>query len=74
MKQRRQPNCPIEIGARTVAVCHLGNLAYLHAEELAGKTLKWNPQTWKFIGDYSAANRWQNYPYQRREGYQLPPI
>ena len=74
MKQRRQPNCPIEIGARTVAVCHLGNLAYLHAEELAGKTLKWDPQTWKFIGDYSAANRWQNYPYQRREGYQLPSI
>ena len=34
MKSRKQPNCPIEVGARTVAVCHLGNIAYLHAAEL----------------------------------------
>ena len=42
-KSRKQPNCPIEIGARTVAVCHLGNIAYLHGEELGGKSLKWDP-------------------------------
>ena len=35
IRSRKQPNCPIEIGARTVAVCHLGNIAYLHGEELA---------------------------------------
>jgi len=73
MKRRQQPNCPIEVGARTVAVCHLGNIVYLHAEELAGQTLKWDPQAWKFVGN-ETANRWQNYPYERREGYELPSI
>jgi hypothetical protein len=34
---REQPNCPIETGARTVAVCHLGNTVYLHGEKLGGK-------------------------------------
>ncbi len=71
MKSRKQPNCPIEIGARTVAVCHLGNIAYAHSEELAGKSLRWDPMLWKFVGN-DAANAWQDYPYQRRQGYQLP--
>jgi predicted dehydrogenase len=73
MKRRQQPNCPIEVGARTVAVCHLGNIVYLHAEELAGQILKWDPQAWKFVGN-ETANRWQTYPYERREGYELPSI
>lgn len=68
---RKQPNCPIETGARTVAVCHLGNIAYLHGEELAGQSLKWDPNTWQFIGN-DAANAWRDYPYARREGYELP--
>lgn len=73
LKSREQPNCPIETGARTVAVCHLGNIAYSHGEELAGKTLKWNPQTWEFIGN-DEANKWRDYPYPRREGYELPSV
>jgi predicted dehydrogenase len=68
---RRQPNCPIETGARTVAVCHLGNIAYLHGDELAGKSLKWDPKAWQFVGN-DAANAWRDYPYPRREGYELP--
>lgn len=68
---RKQPNCPIETGARTVAVCHLGNIAYLHGAELGGKSLKWDPQTWEFIGN-DEANKWRDYPYARREGYELP--
>ncbi|MDY0165655.1 MAG: Gfo/Idh/MocA family oxidoreductase [Thermoguttaceae bacterium] len=71
VRSRKQPNCPIEIGARTVAVCHLGNIAYLHGEELQGKSLKWDPQKWEFV-DNDAANQWRDYPYPRREGYQLP--
>jgi predicted dehydrogenase len=67
---RKQPNCPIEIGARTVAVCHLGNIAYLHAHELGGRSLKWDPQAWEFVGN-DAANAWRDYPYPRREGYEL---
>jgi len=68
---RKQPNCPIEVGARTVAVCHLGNIAYLHAEGLAGKSLKWDPQKWEFVGN-DEANKWRDYPYPRRKGYELP--
>ncbi len=70
---RKQPNCPIETGARTVAVCHLGNIAYLHAEELAGKSLKWDPAKWEFVGN-DEANKWRDYPYQRRAGYELPTV
>ncbi len=68
---RKQPNCPIETGARTVAVCHLGNIAYLHGEQLAGKSLKWDPQKWEFIGN-DEANKWRDYPYPRRKGFALP--
>ncbi|MBU0718751.1 MAG: gfo/Idh/MocA family oxidoreductase, partial [Planctomycetes bacterium] len=68
---RRQPNCPIEVGARSVAVCHLGNMAYLHGKELAGRKLKWDPAKWEFPGD-DTANAWRDYPYPRRKGYELP--
>lgn len=71
--ERRQPNCPIEVGARSVAVCHLGNIAYLHGKELAGKSLKWDPRKWEFIGN-EEANKWRDYPYPRREGYELPKV
>jgi len=71
MLSRQQPNCPIEIGARTVAVCHLGNIMYLHREELGGNALKWDPAKWEFVGN-DEANRWQDYPYPRREGFELP--
>ena len=73
LKTRKQPCCPIEIGARTVAVCHLGNISYLHGEELAGKSLKWDPAKWEFAGN-DEANKWRDYPYPRREGYALPSV
>lgn len=73
VKSRKQPNCPVEIGARTVAVCHLGNIAYRYAEELAGKSLKWDPKAWKFTNN-DAANAWQDYPYERRKGFELPTV
>ena len=68
---RKQPCCPVETGARTVAVCHLGNIAYWHGEELNGKSLKWDPAKWEFVGN-DKANAWQDYPYPRRKGYELP--
>lgn len=73
LRSRTQPNCPIEIGARTVAVCHLGNIAYLHAKELGNKTLRWDPQKWEFVGNEDA-NQWRDYPYARRAGYELPRV
>lgn len=73
IRSRKTPNCPVETGARTIAVCHLGNVAYLHADELAGKSLKWDPAKWEFVGN-DEANRWQDYPYPRRKGYELPKV
>ena len=73
IKSRKQPNCPAEIGARTIAVCHLGNVAYLHAEELAGQSLKWDPIKWEFTNN-DAANAWRDYPYPRRKGFELPTV
>ena len=70
MLSRKQPNCPAETGARTIALCHLGNIAYLHNEELSGKSLRWDPQSWTFT-DNDEANQWLDYPYPRREGYEL---
>jgi predicted dehydrogenase len=73
VKSRKQPNCPIETGARTVAVCHLGNIAYLHGAEVEGGSLKWDPQKWEFVGN-DKANQWLDYPYPRRKGYALPKV
>ncbi len=73
VRSRKQPNCPVEVGARTVAVCLLGNIAYLHGDELDGKSLKWDPQKWEFV-DNQTANQWRDYPYPWREGYELPKV
>lgn len=43
IKHRKAPICDVEIGARSVTVCHLVNLAYYH-----GKPFKWNPQREQF--------------------------
>ncbi|MFZ5828768.1 MAG: Gfo/Idh/MocA family protein [Planctomycetota bacterium] len=68
VRQRKQPNCPVEIGARSVTVCLLGNLVYWH-----GRSLRWDPQKWEFPGD-AEANSWLDYPYPRREGCELPTV
>jgi hypothetical protein len=50
-KTRGKPFRDIEFGANTMAVCHLGLIAY----ELK-RSLKWDPAKQEFIGD-EAANR-----------------
>jgi hypothetical protein len=42
----------VEIGCRSVSVCHLGNLAYWNH-----RRLKWDPKAEQFIGD-KEANTW----------------
>ena len=64
VKSRRRPICDVEVGARSVTVCHLGNLAYWNR-----RPLKWDPTGWEFPGD-AGANRWLDRP--RRDGYALP--
>ncbi len=52
VKSRERPLCDVEIGFRTVTMCHLGNLALW-----LNRPLKWNPDTEQIIGD-DEASRW----------------
>jgi hypothetical protein len=64
IKSREKPIADVEIGARSVTVCHLVNLAYWNHRKL-----KWDPKNWEFPGD-AEANSWRSRP--RRGKYQLP--
>ncbi|MFO0960694.1 MAG: Gfo/Idh/MocA family oxidoreductase [Isosphaeraceae bacterium] len=66
IKSRKRPICDVEVGARSVTVCHLGNIAYW-----TRKALKWDPKEWKLVGDQSAA-QWLD--RERRAAYQLPTV
>ena len=63
IKSRERCICDVEVGARSVACCHLVNLAYWHR-----KPMKWDAAKWEFVGD-AAANGWRD--YSRRAGYEL---
>jgi len=52
IRSRKNPICDVEIGCRSVTVCHLGNLAYWNH-----RRLKWDPKAERFVGD-DAANQW----------------
>ena len=52
IRSRKRPICDVEIGCRSVTVCHLGNLAYWNH-----RRLKWDPVKERFIGD-EEANKW----------------
>lgn len=56
IRTRKQPICRVEVGAHSVTVCHLGNIAYW-----LNRPLKWNPQQWQFEND-EEANRWVDRP------------
>lgn len=58
--------CPVEVGASSVAICHLLNVAYRLRREL-----RWDPENWRFTDD-DEANALCD--YQRRDGYELPPL
>lgn len=55
---RKKPICDVEVGARTVSVCHLVNLAYYH-----GQKLKWNPKSEKFTGG-TGNKAWLDVPHR----------
>ena len=54
IRTRQKPICDVEIGCRSVTVCHLGNLAYR-----LGRPLKWDPVKEEFLGD-PEANGWRD--------------
>lgn len=58
------PVADVEIGHRTVTVCHLGNIG-----RKLGRNLKWDPVAERFPGD-DEANQLLDRP--RRKGFELP--
>ena len=64
IKTREKPNADVEIGHRSISICHLANIA----REI-GRKLKWNPDKETFPGD-EEANCYLARP--RRKGYELP--
>jgi predicted dehydrogenase len=50
VRSRQQPICNVEVGHRSVTVCHIGNIAIR-----LGQRLRWNPETERFV-DNDAAN------------------
>jgi predicted dehydrogenase len=53
---RKRPICDVEIGHRSVTVCHLGNISIR-----LGRPLFWDPEKEVIIGD-EEANRWLSRP------------
>jgi predicted dehydrogenase len=49
IKSRERPICDVEIGYRSVTVCHLGNIAIK-----LGRELNWSPEKEQFVGDDQA--------------------
>jgi hypothetical protein len=67
IKSRDKCVAPVEAGAHTATVVHLGNLAYWH-----NRRLKWDPQNWRFVGDDEANDKFLDNP--RRDPWQLPAV
>ena len=66
MRSRKAPSADVEIGHRSVSVCHLANLT----RQLSRK-LRWDPKKERFEGD-DQANALVRRP--RRRGYELPVV
>lgn len=64
VKTREKPNADVEIGHRSITVCHLANIA----REI-GRKVRWDPERETFPGD-DEANAYVSRP--RRKGYELP--
>jgi predicted dehydrogenase len=56
IKNRRRPICDVEVGARSITVCHLGNIAYW-----LNRSIKWDPAKEQIVGD-EEANRMLQMP------------
>lgn len=65
IKSREDPIAPIEAGARTVTIIHLGNLAYWH-----DRAFDWDPKKWTFGNERD--NALLDRP--RRDPWQLPEV
>jgi predicted dehydrogenase len=66
IKTRKLPNADVEIGHRSISVCHLANIT-----RWVGQPLKWDPAKEQFI-DNDQANKLIT--RERRKGYELPAV
>jgi len=66
IKTREKPNADVEIGHRSISVCHLANIV-----RMLGRRLHWNPDEERFVGD-EEANTYLARP--RRKEYELPAV
>jgi predicted dehydrogenase len=64
IRSRQQPVADVEIGHRSISVCHLANIA-----RAMGRPLRWDPSREQFTGD-EEANQQLDRP--RRSGFELP--
>jgi hypothetical protein len=55
---RKRPICDVEVGARTVSVCHLANLAYWNRQRL-----EWDPKEESFMNG-NGDNAWRDRTYR----------
>jgi predicted dehydrogenase len=66
IRSRNQPVADVEIGHRSISVCHLANIA-----RAIGRPLRWDAAHEKFLDD-EEANRYLDRP--RRKGFELPTV
>ena len=66
IKSRERPNADVEIGHRSISVCHLANVT-----RWLGRRLFWDPDHERFEGD-DQADAYLDRP--RRKGYALPEL
>jgi hypothetical protein len=63
IRTRKKPVCDVEIGARSVTVCHLGNLAVWNK-----RVLRWDPKSEGFVGG-AGDDRWLD--VEKRGGWKV---
>ncbi len=66
MRTRKTPSADVEIGHRSISVCHLANIT----RELK-RRVKWDPDAERCAGDAEANGMLSR---QRRRGYELPAL
>jgi len=66
IRTRKRPVADVEVGHRSVTVCHLANIT-----RLVGRPLRWDPKHERFVDD-EQANEHLDRP--RRAGFELPTI
>ena len=66
IRSRKRPVADVEIGARSVAIVILGNIAYWNH-----RRLRWDPAKWEFVDD-AEAMKWLD--RERRDPWKLPIV